>query len=219
MAITLSTGTAISIASTYDTAKTFTSLTNASEAVASYAADPLYTAGDYIEVASGWGRLDKRLVRVKSVSGVGPYLVTFEGIDTTNTAQYPAGTGIGTTRKVTAWSDLSQVKSISASGGDQQFAKITAIDDVVERQMPTIRSAVTMDIEVYDDPTLGWYSTVAAASDSATPAGLKMAFPNGSFLVANTYWGLQKVPLITGNEAMTSKISLSYAAQPTRYSA
>lgn len=218
MSITLSTGTTISIASTYGASKTFESITNASEAVASFSTDPSLAANDIIEVTSGWGRLDKRVVRVKSVSGAGPYLVTFESVNTTDTDDYPASGGAGTVREISAWAEVTQIKGVSTSGGDQQFADITTMNDVVARNTPTIRSAVNMELEVFDDPTLSWYATVTTASDSSTPYGLKMAFPNGSKLYANTYWSLQKEPNIATNEAMTSKISLTHAAQSIRYS-
>lgn len=218
MSITLSTGTTISIASTYGASKTFESITNASEAVASFSTDPSLSANDIIEVTSGWGRLDKRVVRVKAVSGAGPYLVTFESVNTTDTDDYPASGGAGTVREISAWAEVTQIKGVSTSGGDQQFADITTMNDVVARNTPTIRSAVNMELEVFDDPTLSWYATVTTASDSSTPYGLKMAFPNGSKLYANTYWSLQKEPNIATNEAMTSKISLTHAAQSIRYS-
>ena len=214
MAITLSTGAALSIASTYGTTVAMTAITNASQAVATLAAGHSVVVGDWLEVTSGWGLLDKRVVRVKAVTTND---VTLEGIDTTDTAKYPAGTGTGSIRRITAWTALSQVKGISASGGDMQFANISAIDDVVAKQVPTIRNAVTMNIDVYDDPTLSWYAKVAAASDARSPYGLLMAFPNGSKLGANAYWSLQRVPSITANEALTSQISLSYASEPVRY--
>jgi hypothetical protein len=215
MAITLSTGVTIAVAKTYGSSVTMSALSNTSEAVATLGASHGVTVGDYLEVSSGWGLLDKRVVRVKTVATND---ITFEGINTVNTTKYPAGTGVGTVRRITAWTNLSQVKSLSASGGDQQFADTTTIDDVVGRQMPTIRGAVTMTIDVFDDPTLTWYADVITADESRTPYGLKMAFPNGSQLVANAYWSLQRVPTVNQNEAMTSQISLSYAAEPVRYS-
>lgn len=218
MSITLSTGTTISIASTYGAAKTFSAASNAAECELSFAADPSLSANDIVEITSGWGRMDKRLVRVKSVSGAGPYLAVLESVDTSDTDDYPALGGAGSVREVTAWAEVTQIKGVSTSGGDQQFADITTMNDVVARNTPTIRSAVNMELEVFDDPTLSWYATVTTASDSSTPYGLKMAFPNGSKLYANTYWSLQKEPNIATNEAMTSKISLTHAAQSIRYS-
>ena len=113
---------------------------------------------------------------------------------------------------------LSQVKGVSASGGAQQFADITSITDTVKRQIPTIKDAVAMTIDVYDDPTLSWYADVSTADDARTPYALKMDFSNGSKLVANAYWSILDVPTMAQNEALMTQISLSYAAEPIRYS-
>ncbi|MBZ0106144.1 MAG: phage tail protein [Sulfuricella denitrificans] len=217
MSITLSTGSTIAIAGTYGASKTFSSASNAAESVLSFAADPGLAGGDVVEVSSGWGRLDKRVVRIKSVSGAGPYLATLEGVDTSDTNHYPSGAGVGTIREIATWVDIPQIKDIGSGGGDQQYANITAMSDDTERKIPTIRSAVTMDLTVYDDPTLSYYSTVVAASDSSAVTALKIATKNGAYLYANAYWSIQKVPNMSTNEALTSKISMSYAADPIRY--
>lgn len=214
MAKTLATGTIAAIAKTYGTVVNMTAISNAAEAVATLGAGHGVVVGDYLEVTSGWGKLDGRIVRVKTVAVND---ITFEAINTVATTVYPSGTGTGSIRRITAWSNLSQLKDLSSSGGDQQYADVTAIDDVVERKMPTIRSAVTMDINVYDDPALAWYGDVTTASDSSSPYALRLSFPNGSKLVANAYWSLMKVPQVTKNEALGTKISLSYAADPVRY--
>lgn len=214
--ITLSTGVTLSIAKTYGTSYNITAATNATECVATVQAGHGLVVGDYIEVTSGWDLLTQKVVRVKTVATND---VTLEGINTSSTAKYPAGSGTGTLRKVSAWSQLSQLKSLSASGGEQQFADITSLVDRVQKQVPTTRSAVTMTIDAYDDPSLAWYSDVNTASEASAPYGLLMTFANGSKLVANAYWSLQKVPSVNQNEAMTTQISLSYAAEPVRYSA
>lgn len=214
MAITISTGTVLAIAKTYAAAVNMTAITNAAEAVATLAAGHGVVAGDYLEVSSGWGRLDKRIVRAKTVATND---VTFEGIATTSTTLYPAGTGTGTVRRITAWDNLSQLKEMSVSGGDQQYADITAIDDVVSKQVPTIRSAVALSVTVMDDPALAWYATVQTAADTSAVAAMRMSFPNGSKLVANGYWSLQKTPNVAKNESLTAKLDISYAAEPTRY--
>ncbi len=219
MAITLSTGATLAVAKTYVPAynvagTTVTQITNASPAVAS-AANTLAT-GDYVLMGSGWGLLDMRIVRVLSATGA---TFTLEGIDTTDTTKYPGGAtgGAGTFKKITAWSSLSQVKSVNASGGAQQFADITAINDTVKRQIPTVKDAVSMTVDVFDDPTLAWYADVLVADTARSPYGLLMSFPNGSKLVANSYWSIMKVPTMATNEALMTQISLSYAAEPVRY--
>jgi len=219
MAITLSTGATVSVAKTYSPTLgspgvANTALTNANPCVVSSAGHTL-SVGDYVQMSSGWGLLDQRVVRVQAVSvGVS---FTLEGVDTSDTSKYPVGTGTGSHREITAWSQLSQVKSVSASGGAQQFADITSIADTVIRQIPTVKDAVNMTIDVFDDPTLAWYADVVAADTARTPYGLLMTFPNGSKLVANSYWSIMKVPTMETNQALMSQITLSYAAEPLRY--
>lgn len=219
MAITLSTGVIAKVAKTYDANLTFSAISNAADAALTVVGSTI-VAGDWVEVTSSWGLLDKRIVRAKTGSSATSLIL--EGINTLDATKYPAGTGAAAgyayVRKISAWTALSQIKSISASGGSQNYANITSITDVVERQVPTTRAAVSMTIDAYDDPALSWYADVSAADAARTPYGLLMEFPNGSKLVASAYWSLMKVPTMAQNEALMTQISLSYAAEPMRYS-
>lgn len=216
MAITLSTGANISVAKSYAAQLAFTAISNAAEAVCTVSGSTI-VAGDYVEVSSSWGLIDKRVVRAKT--GTTATSLILEGLDTTDVAKYPAGTGAVASyvRKVTAWTALSQVKSIAASGGSQNFADITSIVDVVQRQVPTTRAPISMTLDVFDDPTLAWYADVTAADNARAPFGLLMSFPNGSKLCANAYWSLMRVPTMANNEALMTQITLAYAAEPMRY--
>jgi hypothetical protein len=217
MAKTLSTGTQLAIAASYGVAKSFSSLSNAAEAVASFAADPSIAVGDVFEVTSGWGRLNNRLVRAKTVTGTGPYLVTFEGIDTSDTNVYPAGSGVGSVREVLTWTALSQIKEATISGGDQQFTDVSDMEDVTSKEMPTVRSVQKMKITAYDDPTLAWYVPVQAANDSSVVTGLRVTFKNGAKMYGNAYWSIMPMPNIQKNSALEIGMDLSFAAQTTRY--
>jgi hypothetical protein len=214
MSITLTTGTVAAIASTYGASVSMTALSNAAEAVATLAASHGVVVGDYLEVTSGWGRLDKRIVRVKTVATND---VTFEGINTSSTTTYPAGTGTGSIRRITAWTNLSQVQGGATSGGDLQFTDITTIEDTVQKQAPTIRSAVNVNLTVFDDPTLAWYTAVNTADEARTPYAVRFTFPNSSKLVANAYWNLQKSPSFATNDSLKTQIGLTYVADPVRY--
>lgn len=219
MAITLSTGATLEVATAYAAAVNFTNANISKSPDANTETSITVThalaPGDYIELRSGWGLLDQRVVRVKSVTGTTAFML--EGINTFDNAKYPANSGGGSFRKISSWTQITQVKSLSASGAEQQFADVTSLTDTVARQIPTIRSAMSMTVDVYDDPSLPWYSNVVAADEARTPYGLKMSFPNGSKLVANAYWSLNRVPTVTQNEALMTQISLSYAAEPVRY--
>lgn len=214
MSKTLATRIKFSIAKTYGSSVVMSALSNAAEAVATLGAGHGVLVGDWLEVNSGWGLLNGRVLRVKAVAAND---VTLEGMNTVATAKFPAGTGIGSIRRITAWDQLSQLKNVSTSGGEQQFADATDLDNDVEVKIPTIKSARTMTLEVFDDPTLAWYATVLAASDAVVPTAVLIQPPNGSKLASNAYWGLAKEPNVQKNEVLTSTITLTMTAESTRY--
>lgn len=216
MSKTLATRSLFHIAKTYGASVTMSAIGNAAEAVATLGAGHGVSVGDFLEITSGWGHLNARIVRVKTVVTND---VTLEGMNTSSTAKFPPGTGIGSIRRITAWDQISQVKDVSPSGGEQQFADATSIEDDVEVKIPTIKSARTMTLEVWDDPTLAWYATVSAADEAVVPTGLKILLSNGSVIVANAYWSLMREPAIRKNEVLVTSLSLSYAAQSMRYAA
>lgn len=215
MAFTLSTGLSVSIASAYDTAITITAASNAAPCQLTSSAAHGLSVGDYIEVSSGWDLLDGRVVRC--TTGTTGTTIVLESVDTSNTGKYPATIGTGSARKITTWAQLSQLKSISSSGGTQNFADITTLSNQVERKMPTNVSAVDMTIEVFDDPSLAWYATVTGAFESAKPRAFLVQFKNGSKLCGNAYLGMNKVPSIATNAALTTSITMSHAAEAVRY--
>lgn len=214
MAITLATGTQVAIASTYGTSVAMSAITNASEAVATLAAAHGVVVGDFLEITSGWDLLTGRLVRVKTVVTND---VTFEAINTASVTNYPAGTGVGSIRRITAWTSITQIQGLSTSGGDQSFADITTITDRTQKQIPTTRSPQQIDLTVFDDPALSWYPVVVAASDSSVATGMRIVFPNASRLVANGYFSLQKTPTVAANAPLTAAIGFSSLADPVRY--
>jgi hypothetical protein len=214
MAITLSTGTQVAIASTYGAVFAMSAITNAAEAVATLAASHGCVVGDYLEVTSGWELLTNRIVRVKTVATND---VTFEGINTASTSNYPAGTGIGSIRRITAWTPITQIQGVDPSGGDLDFADTTTIVDRIKKQVPTTRTPIQIDFTFFDDPALAWYPVALAASESAVPIGMRMFFPDGSKLLSNCYCSLQTTPNVASNAPLTAKLGFSAVSTNTRY--
>lgn len=215
MSITLTTGSTMAVAKTYGASIAYSTITNATDAVITTASAHSIAVGEYVEVLSAWGRLDKRIARAK-VGTTGSTLV-LEGINTVDTSKYPAGTGAGSVRRISAWTTLSQIKSMSASGGSQNYADVTDMTDTVQRQVPTTRAPISVTIDAYDDPSLAWYADVTIADEAKTPYGYLLTPANGKPMVANAYWSLMRVPTMANNEAMMTQINLSYAAEPVRY--
>lgn len=213
MSVRLPNGTTFAIASGYGAPVTVTALTNASEAVAT--ATNTFTAGDFVEVTSGWSRLNGKVVRVKAATGT---TFTLESIDTSSTVNYPAGSGVGSVRKVSGWTQIQQVLTTSTSGGDQQFATYQFIEADQETRIPTTKSAAGLDLSVADDPSLPGYIALSVANDDRDPRALKCSLSNGSFILYNAYCSLNKTPSMTSNQVMACAATLSFLnADPVRY--
>ena len=113
MSKTLSTRAIFSIAKTYGPSIVMTAVSNADEGGATLASGHNVVVGDYLEIASGWSLLNKKVVRVKDVTTND---VTLEGESTDDLSKNPAGAGAGSVRRITAWENLTQIKDVSTSG-------------------------------------------------------------------------------------------------------
>ena len=103
MSVSLPNGVLLALATAYAAPQTISAISNASPGVATCTAHG-YANGDILEITSGWSRLNNKLVRAASVAA---NTFQLEGIDTSSTSLYPAGSGIGTVRKVTTFTQIS----------------------------------------------------------------------------------------------------------------
>lgn len=214
MAITLAIGTTVSIASTYGVSKTMSAVTNANPAVATLEASHGVIVGDVIQIVSGWDLLNGRVVRV---SAVATNDVTLEGVDTSDTNKFPPGSGTGSVREITAWTEITQIKrTFQVSGGTQNFADTSTLKNHDDTRIPTSRAPYDVQLPVFDDPNAAFYSVVGTADDTATDTAGRFVFPNGSKTYFNAYWTIGRVAT-TENDTLKNDISASFAARPIRY--
>lgn len=208
-------GATFEIASAYGTAIPFTSLSNANPAVAAAAAHGL-AEGDVIAVNSGWTRLDGRAVQVAEIAS-GTFALG--GVNTANVQQYPAGSGVGSVREVTSFTEISQITELNSTGGDQQFLTYGFLADDDDRQMPTTKNPITLSITVADDPSKAYVETCEAADDDKQPRVLRLNLPGGSSIVYNGYVSITSTPTMSRNNLMTRVISVALTGRPARYAA
>lgn len=214
MAIKLPNGSQIAIASTYGASKSMTAISNASAAVATLEASHGVIVNDILEVTSGWESLDGRIVRA---SAVATNDVTFEGIDTTSTTTYPAGSGTGSVREITAWTNVTQILNTNGQAGSQEYYEYQLLSAQRKSRTPTVRGSSSLELSLADDITQAWYSVVKAASDTNTPTAMRVTLANGEKLYYNGYWSLSDVPTMTVNQAMVLECSFSLTGLLTRY--
>lgn len=172
------TGSTFSIASTIDAPKTTTIVTNASEAVVTAVAHG-YSEGDIVIIVSGWGRLNKRAFRVKAPVTADTFVL--EGADTTNTTFYPAGTGLGTVSKVTAFTNITTIMNPSTSGGEPKTVEYKFIDSDVNYVINDGFSAVSYKVELDADSIGGaGYTALKTLTEVQTDTVLKITTRSGS---------------------------------------
>lgn len=213
MAVVLPNGSIVSIASGYGSAKTVSAVTNANPATATSTAHAL-TVGTYVEVASGWSRLNSKIVRV-----INPLAnaFDFEGVDTTLTTIYPAGSGVGSVRAITGFTQLSQILTSTSSGGDQQFLTYQFLEADAQRQLPTFKNPQTVKFQVADDATLAGFQLAGVANDDRLPRAIKIVLASGAILLYNAYVSLNRSPSLTINQLMECEVTLSLLNEPVRY--
>jgi len=159
------TGTTFYIASAFGASKNTTIVTNASEAVVTSVAHG-YSNGDIVEVTSGWGRLNLRAFRVKSVT---TDTFVLEGCDTTNTTFYPPGTGIGSVRKASTFQQITQVLGVSTSGGDPKNVSYKYIESDVEFSINDGFTATSMSLDLdADSNTTAGYTALKSLTEVQT---------------------------------------------------
>lgn len=200
---------------TVGASKTMSAITNASAAVATLEASHGFIATDIGIFTSGWSKLNGRVVRISAVSVND---VTLEGINTSNTTDYPAGSGTGSVVEVTAWTQITQVIEASFSGGEQQFTTYSFLEDSFERQLPTQKSAMSLTLQIGDDQSLAHYQPLLDADRDRTNKAIRISLPGGAKLYFPAVVTFNPNPTLTKGSVMTNQVTLSLQAEMVRYS-
>lgn len=204
----------VAIATTYGAVKQVTALTNAAPAEATSVAHGL-TAGKLVELKSGWQGLNERIYRVGAGGDVDDFVL--EGTGTTNLNRFPAGSGKGSAREITEFTQITQILTFETTGGEQQFATYSFLEEDFERQLPTVTSAQSITIGIADDPTLPGYIALKEAGEARAQRAVKLTLPDGSLILFNGVVSFNETPTLTKGEVMTVQATLSLNGKPTRY--
>ena len=213
MAFKLPNGATIEHGATYATALAFSAISNATEAVCTSTGSTL-AVGDIVIVNSSWSRLNARVCRVKAATATS---TTLEGIDTTSTQNYPAGSGAGTLVKVLTWVQIPQVTDVAFSGGEQNYTDVVFLEDDQGKQIPTDKSAASLALTIADDPAAAFNAVLNTADNRRGIEAARMNLPGTDKIYWGTYTSFSKQPAVSRNNVMTRTVSLALQAEPTRY--
>lgn len=216
MAVSLPNGVLLALATAYGTPVTMSALSNANPATATLTDSSTFANGDYVEVTSGWSRLNNRVARVTGWSA-SPETLQLEGINTTDTEDYPVGSGAGSLREITTFTQISQILELTSSGGEQQFVTYSFLEQDFESQLPTQQSPMSMTMVIADDPTLAGYIALKAAAEARDLVALRATLPDGSKILYNGYVSFNETPTMTKNQIMGVTATFSLQGRPVRY--
>jgi len=160
---------------TFAGAKTVTAVTNANPAVATSVAHG-YTTGDEIIFTSGWEDATDTVFKI-TVLTADTYSIL--GLDSTNTSFYPVGTGTGSTQKISGWTAIPQVLTISASGGDARFTDVNPLAKRNGIKIPTGFNATSVTLSLAHDAAQAGYITMIGISRNLSKVAFKQVISGG----------------------------------------
>ena len=209
------TGTIFAIATVFGTPKTVSDITNATEAVIDSTAHG-FSNGDYVQLTSGWGRLNRRVVRVKS-SLTDSFVA--ESIDTTNENFFPSGSGGGTAKKVTTWQQVNKILNPQNSGGDPKNVTVKFVESDVEETINDGFNAVTESFEIDADEFGGAsYNALRSLSEVQTDTVLKKTLRSGAVILTPCRISLNENVKMQDGQILTNAVSVNANGRLTRYS-
>jgi hypothetical protein len=197
-------------------AKNTTIVTNATEAVVTSAAHG-YSNGDVVLVFSGWGRLNKRAFRIKSVT---TDTFVLERCNTSNTNFYPAGQGIGTVKKINAFTQIVNTMRPQASGGDPKPVTYRFTESDVEYTINDGFTATNYSLEVDADSidTVGWQA-LQDLTEVQTDTVLKIVAKSGATQYIPCTVAANDAEQFADGQIVSNKVSFSGNNRLVRYPA
>lgn len=215
MAYSLPEGSSQQFSNTLAAAKTITAITNANPAVATCTAHG-YTTGDEIMLSSGWEDANDSVYKIESVDANSFRIL---GLDSTNTSFFPAGSGGGSAEKLSAWTAIPQVLTISASGGDARFTDVNPLAKRNGIRIPTGFNATSVTLSLGFDATTPAYKTMVGISRSLSKVAFKQVLSGGSVQYGWGYLNVSEFPKLNNNQVNTVDAALTFLGRTMSYDA
>jgi hypothetical protein len=207
-------GSRIYFSSTLAAAKTVSILTNANPALATATAHG-YSDNDEILLNSGWEDAHEAVWRVDQQSA-DTFLVL--GLDSSNTAFYPAGTGIGSASKVSSWVEIPQWLGIATDGGDPRFTEIAPLSRRNAFKVPTGFNPYGITLTLGHDPANAAWLQMLALSRTLSKTAFKIALGGGGTMYMYGYMACSEMPSLNVNEPNKATVAISSLNRPISYS-
>src|SRR5574337_389712 len=209
-------GSQFAIATLEASAKTMSALTNATEAVGTLEASHNIAVNDLAVLRSGWAQVDYQVLRAKAVATND---VTWEDLNTLNTALFPTESGTGTAQEIASWTAFSGLLQAEQDGGEPEYWEYKFVDDPsgTKKRLRSGATAKGFKFQVEDDTSKPWYGIVVAAMSANTPLPMRITIPGGAKLYYNGLWFVDPSPTFVPDQGMVLRVTFDLVAPVTRY--
>lgn len=206
-------GSKFYFSSTFAAAKTVSGVSNANPALATSTSHG-YSDGDIVLFESGWEDATDSVFKVDQQSAD-----TFQllGLNSTDTDFYPAGAGTGTTKAVSSWTEIPQILSVSASGGDARFTTVDLLAKRNSLSIPTGFNAMSVTLQLAHDPGNANYATMLDLSRTLSPVAFKVVMSGGAVGYAYGYLSVSEMPSMTRNQVNSVNAAISFLGRFITY--
>lgn len=162
--------------------KTITAISKASEAVITATHD--FAIGDLIVIddVAGMTQINKRVVRVKSVSTTVSFIA--ESLDSTAFTTYVSG---GTAKKVTSLLTFDNASGFNFPEPNPNRIDVTPISAATKVERFGLDDAANITIPMYSDPTAAHVVEMRAAAAAKTTRVFRITLETGEVLIFNAY--------------------------------
>lgn len=195
-------------------AKAVSAISNAVEAVVSCTAHG-FSNTDIVFINSGWGRLNRRAYRIKSVT---TDTFVLEGCNTTNTTFYPPGSGGGTAAEATTPIQVTQVLAATTSGGEAKKVRYKYQENDVDLEINDGFNPVSRTMEIDADAIGGpGYSLLQTLTDTGAETVVKTMTKSGSFTLTPCTVALNEEVIFQDGQVNRVRVDISGTNRSVRY--
>mgnify|MGYP000033992705 CR=1 FL=1 len=204
-------GAKFALSTTLETAKTVTSITNASPPVVNSTAHG-YANNDEIVLFNSWDDFNEVVARASAVAA---NTFTMAGYDTTDTNFYPAASSAGTAQRIAGWTEMGQILQITGSGGEASFEELKPFDRRSGVKIFTGFSGSSLEMVLGWDRSRADQQAIASASRVAGKKAVRFTLPGGVYGYA--YGTVSASPLPTFENVLKQRVVFTMAGVFTSF--
>ena len=212
--IPLPNGAQVALATTYGSAKPVSDISNANPGVFTAEGHGLSNGALVLAGIEGWTKVDNTVLRIAD-SDTDTF--TVPGLNTSNTGRFPAGSGKGSVKPITAWTQLPKIPTFELTGGDAKTQTTSYLDYEKDYEIFTGTNPERLNFTISYNPDGEAYASLQEAHESGELQVVRLVLKDGSALYYVGQVFFNKVPVTTKDQEMVNNVSIALQGEITRY--